>query len=135
MNIEHFKKNLIEDVIELGRAKDSISTCQNGIDVVPTEHEPNMVFIYVVQTWYGLEKNELRPYCVHTTSTAYPPRPFHVSEKAKIRSYYVNSVLTTTDRRFLLWQRYIHTTLCKTTLRLLNVCSVLTRPMYVCSKF
>lgn len=31
----------------------------------------------------------LYSYCAHTMSTAYPPRRFHVSTKAKMRSYHV----------------------------------------------
>ena len=99
---------------EKGLSKDSEETWKNGIDAVQTEYKPDVVFIDVVQTWYGWESVHyvpsaflLRSYCVLTASIPRQLRNLH-------------------DRfMFLPRQRYVHTTLYKTTLRLFNVRQVL----------
>ena len=64
-----------------------------------------MVFIDVVQTWYGRESLHyvattflLRSYCVLTTSITLPPRFYHVHTtlyKTTLRFFHVRPVLTT----------------------------------------
>ena len=56
------------------------------------QYKPNVVFIEVVQTWYGRESLHcfptaflLRPYYVSYVTTSL----FHVPAKAKVLSYHV----------------------------------------------
>ena len=51
---------------EQGRSK---NRGNNGIDVVPTQYKPNVVFIDVVQTWYGRES-------LHYVPTVFLLRPY-----------------------------------------------------------
>ena len=65
VNFEHVHKKRSEDLIESVRTQKGRGN--NGIDVVPTAYEPNMVFTDKVQTWYGRET-------LHCVLTAFIPR-------------------------------------------------------------
>ena len=86
---------------EQGRSTDSIETWKQQTDAVPTEYKPTVVFIDIVQAWYRRES-------LHCVPTVFLLRPYCV-----------------TIFIFLPRERYVHTTLYKTTLRLFHVRPVL----------
>ena len=75
-NFEHVQKNRSEDVSELERSKDSVETWKQR----HWQYKPNVVFIDVVQTWYGRKS-------LHYVPTAF-----------LLRHYYVNYVTTIVSR-------------------------------------